>query len=104
MRESLNSAEPVRNESCVDIGGYLAGLAALSWAGLGPGWPEQGFKIVSLYIFATSAEPVRNQFGVCRLVRNRCETSALSPTHQFFTCDICEAFENVSNSSAQLSN
>ena len=81
------SAEPVRNSP-----------------GLGPGWPEQGFQIVSLCIFAISAQPVRNQCGVCRLVRNQCVTSALSPTHQFFSCDICEAFENMSNSSAQLSN
>ena len=36
------SAEPVRNESHVDI---------------------SGFKIVSLYIFAISAQPVRNQCG-----------------------------------------
>ena len=84
------SAEPVRNET--------------SGTRLGPGLPEQGFKIVSLYIFAISAQPVRNQCGMCRLVRNQCVTSALSPTHQVFACDICEAFENMSNSSAQLSN
>ena len=81
IQQCGTSAEPVRNES---------------------GWPEQAFKIVSLYIFATRAEPVRNQCGVCRLVRNQCETSALSPTHQSFACNICKAFENVSNSSAQL--
>ena len=96
MRESVNSAEPVRNQCAmnhmlilVDIGG-----GGGRWA-FGDGcW---------LLAVAISAQPVRNQCGVCRLVRNQCVTSALSPTHQFLACDICEAFENMSNISAQLS-
>ena len=41
--------------------GHLCRLGALGGGrgkdspGLGPGWPEQGFEIVSLYIYAVSA-------------------------------------------------
>ena len=101
------SAEPVRNESYVDISGYWwwGWAVGIGWWVLAVGcWVLSAGAGDTGYIFAISAQPVRNQCGVCRLVRNQCVTSALSPTHQFFACDICKAFENVSNSSAQLSN